>query len=57
MSDHTILGLLLAGQTIVSAISISFLAHVHAATIREVSKEVQYVAQIAERVLNKVENN
>jgi hypothetical protein len=53
MSDHALLGLLLVGQTIVSAIAISFMA----LQFRELGKEVQYVAQIAERALNKVERN
>ena len=57
MSGHFLLGLLLIGQTIVSAVAISFLAHIHATTSRQLGKEVQYVAQIAERVLNKVEHN
>ena len=53
MSEHFLLGLLLLGQTIVSAIAVSFMA----IQFRELGKEVQYVAQIAERVLNTVENN
>ena len=53
VSEHAILGLLLVGQTIVSAIAISFMA----IQLREQSQEVRYVAQIAERILNRVENN
>ena len=45
MSEHLILGLLLVGQTIVSAVAIAIL-----------SRDLRYVASIAERILNKVEH-
>ena len=48
MSDHFLLGLLIFGQTIVFAISLTV-------TYIFLGREVRYVAQIAERTLNKVE--
>lgn len=59
-SEHVILGLLLVGQTIVSAITISLMTHqlgYLSANSRELSKEVRYVAEIVERILNRVEGN
>ena len=48
MSDHFLLGLLIFGQTIVLAISLTV-------TYIFLGREVRYVAQIAERILNRVE--
>lgn len=52
-SEQLILGLLLIGQTIVSAVALSFIA----VQFREQSQEVRSVAQMTERILNRVEGN
>ena len=45
MPDHALLDLLLIGQTIVSAVTVVIL-----------SRDLRYIASIAERVPHKVEN-
>ena len=47
MSDHFLLGLLIFGQMVVFAISL-------AVTYIYLGREVRYVAQIAERILNRL---
>ena len=49
MSDHFLLGVLIFSQTVVFAISL-------AVTYIYLGREVRYVAQIAERILNRVED-
>jgi hypothetical protein len=45
MPDHALLGLLLMGQTIISAVVVVML-----------SRDLRYIANIAERVRHKVES-
>ena len=49
MSDHFLLGVLIFSQTVVFAISLTV-------TYIYLGREVRYVAQIAERILNRVED-